>query len=623
MKRKLTLILTVICCLILLLGCSQNTSSNITNIEKTILGSKELLGDSENLYEIPMNILNGAENAKVYRFGKDLLFTYEALEENENKRMFHIALVSLESGDLLYEQKLEPLTYGVVQILNEHVAVNDLGEGKSYLLNDKLELTDAYDLNGGMFCLDKNAQKAYVFTYSEGIETVHLKDGTVTNILENGANIYLCKTDEEKANFIYVDRDTLLRSSGVLDLQSGEIQTIDSPYAYDKIETSGNTWLGKVEGDVPFYVVSDGKQQGMFYGGIKNTVGLNAASGHVISYDMQEDMESLILAYDNQGNLLSDCCFDGFFMNETGDLVWYEEYNGYLFILTDEENNVHLMFWDISGEIIENDLDIENIEEKLKAPEGTMVSQELFDRAKTMGEKYGVEILIADQCDTVFTDHYGELLLDEASVSQALDTVDYVMGRYPEGFFEQLKHNTYKEIEIQLLGVLKKDYSTDDMTYISGGFVSYDYQGKYVMALDARPSDTDDKINPILEGTMYHEFSHIIDKRIDYDALYNEDATYSEMGWIELNPDNFEYNDSYYGTLEPQYAGYFVDAYACTNSTEDRARIMECAMLGEESVFAGKSGLKKKLEYYCLGIRGSFDTEGWPEILPWEEYIEN
>ncbi len=623
MKRRLILVLMEILCVIMLIGCGQSGAGNqnILNAEKTIFDSKTLWDGSENLYEIPLAMLDSVEQAKVYRFGNDLLFTYEAYDGEENKKMYTIALVSLENGEMLYEQKLEPLTYGVVQILDNHVAINDLGDGKSYLLNDKLEMVDTYELQGGMFCLDKKGEKAYRFTYDKGIEVVDLAGGETTDIFDNGANMFLCKAVGNEASFIYTDKDTLLRSSGVLDLNSEEIRVIESPYVFDEMEASGDIWLGNVEGTVPFYVVADENAQGMFYGGLKVTVGLNNASGHMMFYDIVEDGESLFLAYDNQGNLLSDCCFEGLTFDEKIDLAWYEEYNGYVFVLTDEDNKPHLMYWDISGEMIENDLDLEDVEESIKAPEGTAVSQELFDRAKTLSEKYGVEILIADQCDTVFTDHNAEQLLDEAEIEQALDTIDYVLGRYPEGFFEQLKHNTYKEIELQLLGVLKKDYSTDEMTYISGGFVNYSYQGKLLMALDARCVNLDDEINPILEGTMYHEFSHIIDKRLEFDARYREEAYYSEMGWEELNPEGFEYNDSYYGTLAPQYADYFVDAYACTNSTEDRARIMESAMLGDATVFENKEGVKRKLEYYCRGIRDSFDTTDWPEVLPWEENL--
>lgn len=617
MKHRLLVGVIEILCVLMLVGCGQRDTekTEVFNAEKTIFDSKTLWNDSENLYEVPLAVLDDLETTKVYRFGNDLLFTCEDYEG------YHIAIVSLESGELLYEQKLEALTYGVVQILDKHVAINDLGDGKSYLFNDKLELIDTYELQSGMFCLDKKGEKAYQFTYDNGIEVVDLAGGTTSAIFENGVNVYFCESDGNEASFIYTDKDTLFRGSGVLDLNSGEIRTIESPYAYDRLETSGDSWLGKVEGTVPFYVIADGNNQGMFYGGIKTSIGLNDASGHMMYYDMEEDRESLILAYDNQGNLLSDCSFEGLSLYEQIDFAWYGEYNGYVFVLNDEESKAHLMFWDISGEIIENDLDIEDVNDSIKAPEGTAVSQELFERAKELSEKYGVEILIADQCDTVFTDHNAELLLDEADIAQALDTVDYVMGRYPEGFFEQLKHNTYKEIEIQLLGILEKDYSTDAITYVSGGFVNYSYPGKLLMALDARPMNPADEINPILEGTMYHEFSHIIDRRLDFDAKYRENACFSDSGWGELNPEGYEYNDSYYGTLAPQYADYFVDAYACTNSTEDRARIMECAMQGDRDAFKNKEGLKRKLEYYCRGIRDSFDTTGWPEVLPWEEIL--
>ena len=625
MKRRVVSLLMVVFCILLMNGCGQDSTEdmNSPDVEETIFASKTLWDDCENLYEIPLEVLDGVDGAQVYRFGNDLLFTYEAYDANKNQNMYTLSLVSLENGELLCEQKLEPLTYGVVQILDNQVAVNDLGDGKSYLLNDKLEMVDIYELQGGMFCLDNKGEKAYLFTYNNGIEAVNLADGKRTAVLENGVNAYLCKAGGDEAGFIYTDKDTLLRSSGILDLSSGKIRTVESPYAFENLETSGDTWLGKVDGEVPFYVISDEEAQGIFYGGIGVSIGLNNASGHMMFYDITPTGECIFLEYDNQGNLLSDCSFEGLTLYEKMDFAWYEEYNGYVFVLADEDNKSHLMFWDISGEMIESDLGLENVEDSIRAPEGTAVSTELFDRAETLSEKYGVEILIADQCDTVFPDHSADWLLEEADISQALDTVDYVLGRYPDGFFEQLKHNTYKEIEIQLLGILEKDYSTDEMIYISGGFVNFSYQGKLLMALDARPMNLDDEINPILAGTMYHEFSHIIDKRLEFDARYREEAYYSESGWEELNPEGFAYNDSYYGTLAPQYADCFVDAYACTNSTEDRARIMECAMLGDKSVFEDKEGVRQKLEYYCQGIRDSFDTTGWPDIVPWEEMIQS
>ena len=620
MKHRLVLFLLEVLCMVMLAGCGQNAEDNKEVIpeEQTILNAKTLWEDNENLYEVPLAMLDGVEQANVYRFGDDLLLTYDTYDEEKGKSVYVIKLVSLETGELLYEQQLESLTFATVQVLDEHIAINDLGDAKCYLLDSKLELLNTYDLPGGMFCLDKKGEKAYQFTYDQGIKVIDLDTGKFDVLLENGANVYLCEASGNEATFVYTDRGTLFRSSGVLDLNSGEIHAVESPYAFNELEASGSIWLGDVEGVTPFYVLSDGTEQGIFYGDISATVGINNASGHMVICNTIGAGDHFLLVYDNQGNLLSSCDVNGLSLYEMMDFAWFEEYNGYVFSLSDEANQAHLMFWELSGEIVEDDLGLEDVMESVKAPVGTAVRKELFDRADALSEKYGVEILIADQCDTVFTDHSADLLLEEADIEQALDTVDYVLSRYPEGFFEQLKHNTYKEIEIQLVGILEKDYSEGDITYVSGGFVNYSYMGKLLMALDARPMNLDDEINPILEGTMYHEFSHIIDKRLEYDSIYREDASYSENGWLNLNPDGFEYNDSYYGTLDPQYADYFVDHYACTNSTEDRARIMESAMQNDVSVFEGKEGLTEKLRYYSEGIRDSFDITGWPKILPWE-----
>lgn len=620
MKHKALIVLIELFCLILFVGCGAKSPENnqLPTMEKTILDNKTLWGDNDNLYEIPLAALEGVSQSQIQRFGEQLLLTYEEYDAEKEQFFYEIKILSMEDGKVLYEKQLESLMYGVVQVLDNHIAVNDLGDGKCYLLNSELELLDTYELPGGMFCIDKKGEKAYQFTYNQGLKVVDLASGKETILLENGVNMYLCEAVGEEATFIYTDTDTLFRNSGVLDLESGQIRTIESYYTFDGLEVGGKTWLGEVEGMTPFYVLSDGSKQGIFYGDINATVGVNHASGQVMFCKAMGPGNHFIIAYDNQGNLLSDCDINGLHLYEKKDFAWFEEYNGYLFILTDDDDNAHLMFWEVSGEVIENDLGLDDVEENIKAPVGTAVSQELFDKAKSLSEKYGVEILIADQCDTVFPDHRADLLLEEADIAQALDTVDYVLGRYPEGFFEQLKHNTYKEIEIQLLGILEKDYSEGDITYVSGGFVNSSYTGKLLMALDARPMDLDDEINPLLEGTMYHEFSHIIDKRLEFDGKYREDASYTEEGWLNLNPEGFEYNDSYYGTLDPQYAGYFVDHYACTNSTEDRARIMESAMWNDVSVFEGKEGLTEKLRYYSEGIRDSFDVTGWPKILPWE-----
>lgn len=641
MKRRLAMILIGTLCVAMLGACGRTSTGDVPvqdvissgveeepivtvpvpDMEDTILSKRVAWENNENLYEIPLETLKGVELSEVHRFGNDILLTYSAYDDETHQNMFVVELISLETGEVLCQLQLGNLLYVNVQVLKNHIAVNDVGDGRCYLLDEDLSLVNTYNLPGGTFCLNTDADTAYQFTYDQGVKKIDLATSESTVLFDNMANSYMCDTKGTEAAFVYTDTDTLLRESGMLDLENGQVRKIESPYAYSHLENGRDVWLGRVDTDEPLYVVSDGATQRAFSANYSADIGLNYASGHIIVAEMIEDGLLTLEAYDHKGQLLSRCSTNRMAFANYVDYVWYEEYNGYLFSLMDEKGQDHLMFWQLVDVGLEDSLTLEDVEMLTGVPVGTAVNQELYDRAKQLSATYGVEILIADQCDTEFTDHRAELLLSEAEISQALNTLEYVMGRYPDGFFEQLKHNTYKEIEIQILGVLEKDYSTEEATYISGGFVNYVYPGKLLMALDARVVDLSDEINPIMSETMYHEFSHIIDKRLEFVSQYREDAVYSDFGWEELNPEGFEYNDTYYGDLDPQYADYFVDAYACTNGTEDRARTMEYAMGGYTGMFEAKSGLTDKLEYYCEGIRDSFDTTGWPEVLPWEETL--
>lgn len=590
-------------------------------IEDTILAKRVVWENNENLYDLPLDVFEGANMPEIHRLGNDFLLAYSSYDEESRQSGYVLKRISLENGEVLCQQKLDNLTYVNIQVLDNRIAVNDVEAGRCYLLDRELALIDTYDLPGGIFCLNAAADTAYQFSYDQGVRKVDLETMESSVLFDNMINTYMCEANGKEAAFVYTDAESLLRCIGVLDLRTGQIQTIDSPYAYSRFEMGAGSWLGRVDGEEPLYVLSDGTQQSVFSANYTSDISINDASGHLVITEMIEDGRLTLEAYDTNGYLISRCSAGKMAIANYQNHAWYPEYNGYMFVLMDENGQDHMMFWQLENSGLEDELAMESVDELTKIPAGSAVSQELYERAEQLSAKYGVVILIADQCDTEFTDHRAELLLSEEDIAQALNTLDYVMGRYPEGFFEQLKHNIYKEIEIQITGVLEKDYSTEEATYISGGFVNYVYPGKFVMALDARPVDLSEEINCIMAETMYHEFSHIIDKRLEFVSQYREDAVYSDMGWEALNPEGFEYNDTYYGNLEPQYADYFVDAYACTNGTEDRARTMEYAMGGYVGMFEEKSGLTDKLEYYCQGIRDGFDTTGWPEELPWEETL--
>ena len=73
------------------------------------------------------------------------------------------------------------------------------------------------------------------------------------------------------------------------------------------------------------------------------------------------------------------------------------------------------------------------------------------------------------------------------------------------------------------------------------------------------------------------------------------------------------------------YDSYFIDTYSRTFPTEDRARVMEYAMIGWDWMFSedGSAPLREKLRYYADCIRDCFDTAGWPAVTRWEQPLQN
>ena len=66
----------------------------------------------------------------------------------------------------------------------------------------------------------------------------------------------------------------------------------------------------------------------------------------------------------------------------------------------------------------------------------------------------------------------------------------------------------------------------------------------------------------------------------------------------------------------------FVDGYAMTYPSEDRARIFESVMYGYyEADFDVAPMLREKLNYYAQCIRAVFDTTGWVDVR-WEAYMD-
>ena len=210
--------------------------------------------------------------------------------------------------------------------------------------------------------------------------------------------------------------------------------------------------------------------------------------------------------------------------------------------------------------------------------------------------------------------HYDTYALtDPVLIRSALNIMENVLSRYPEGFFSQLCYGSVESIRIELVGALMLKDGVEDRRDSAGGFAQ-NMGSYYLVALDGFI---------VQAGTVFHEFSHIIDKRLEWDALLREDALFSEEAWLALQPEGFQYAMSYIdaleGTTDP---GYFVSDYSTTYPTEDRAELMEAAMSDHSWAFESGSGCRAKMQFYADCIRDCFDTAEWPATTTWEKVLQ-
>lgn len=182
-----------------------------------------------------------------------------------------------------------------------------------------------------------------------------------------------------------------------------------------------------------------------------------------------------------------------------------------------------------------------------------------------------------------------------AEAESARLLVESVLKQYPAGFPDQLG-------EVQILLV---ENLTGTDAFAGGHYAGFTQRigDGWRMVLDSERCNA---------GTVHHEIAHILD------GILTEAGALTEAQWLRFCPSGFQYGS---GDWEA-YADFFADAYAMTDIREDRARTFEEAAIHGPGVYADKSALWLKLEYFSRAIREHFDTEGWPEKTFWEMEME-
>lgn len=289
-------------------------------------------------------------------------------------------------------------------------------------------------------------------------------------------------------------------------------------------------------------------------------------------------------------------------MEQDGQFVW---------LLTYDTKNAQAVLcrWELAANAVSDQTDYVGTRYTAEAPDTEGLARcEAW--AQSLEEQYHVQIDLVDAPvepeDYRFTHEY-----QVPAIEYGLAQLEQALASYPEGFFRTAaKVSDNGTITI---GLVRELHSNHHNAPGSAAGIQYWLDGSiYItVSIDERTCQH-----------FYHEMCHALDTfvysfSIEYDA------------WDTLNPEGFAYDENYLDYLTRTDMTYlegetraFIDHYSMTFENEDRARIMEYAMMeGNEACFETPA-MQAKLRQLCLGIREAFGWEKSAQTFRWEQYLE-
>lgn len=553
------------------------------------------------LLEIPLSIPGGLYYTSVDQIDGDLLLhsTDRHLEGNVQK---DLCVVDLDTGEILAQKKISCGQFASVQVLKDCIFILSQEEQLIQQLDKNLNEVKTWRVDAPD-CSWYIGMGDQLYRHEWGGELLmqDLNTGKVQSLLPDNPAVMDCFLDGDQARISFFHEQTGDYGWASLNLLTGDLQILEETGEYSDVDRAEDFWVYSTAWDnYQWHINYD---DGATYWMPDSTSQIRLLEEDRI-LQISEDGNYLYL-FDARGNAIAHCQIAHEYYEYTLlQAIPSEKFGGYFLVFGGYVNDFRIFYWDTSvgtpGENIAWEI----------LPEPSEVQKSLEQKAQVLEEKYGVVILVGEQCDTDFDSFVATQASDFEQVSYALQILDNALGQYPEGFFRQLREGELHSIRIQLIA----DLWADGEGRYGDGYVAFTQNmwDHYLMVIDITTSD---------ESTYYHEISHIVDSYLEWDSYNRENALFLEERWIDLNPAWFDgYTYDYSWEQDILADGWFVDSYSTISPTEDRARVMEYAMLPYQwSLFTDNYGLRQKLDYYSRCIRDAFDTTGWPEVLPWEE----
>lgn len=309
------------------------------------------------------------------------------------------------------------------------------------------------------------------------------------------------------------------------------------------------------------------------------------------------------------------------FVGSPQDLVYLPSIHMAVFQF--KHNYSHIVLWDLNQktELTRDSADHSAKYYSSDQPDQRGI-QALKDRAQVLGEKYGINIYLADECKREFPGYHAEPVYQTRLIKESLTVLEKALSSYPDDFFRQLIIPETGKLGIYIAG----NFSTvgnDNPDHANG--VYFHEEGSQYLVLNASNFSS-------LESTIYHEISHAIDLYAKFTAPLKSLYDYEDDIFNQLNPAGFSYDYSYRRNEDKKDLAftaasqsdnvYFIDYYSKSFPSEDRARIMENAMHPQGIDYFQYPALRRKLEYMSRFLREIFDTGKWETETVWEDAIK-
>ena len=565
------------------------------------------LEESSNLLYIPNEAVDGMTAPEMRLLGNGLLL----IDHRENQLV--LKHISLEDGTLVSEGFVTATSGAKLCIGNGEIGICDRELGQITILDEQFHPLRSFDVpgEGDDWYLNSELDTLYIFFSDRGLVARGLESGEALWLVDNGFRVTPMGSANGYVIFEYTDRADQKTYTRCLNLSPATLETLPIRNSVASGTRQGENWLLQSKGDSRYILVQNDTSYVLSCS--DSVVRLLSPKRHLLTTDPSG--RNLML-FESDGSLLSHCALPVSSDAITGsDFVWSGYWEGYFF--TDFMNGTNrLMFWDVNVACEGDDLQLLPSGE-IQQPQ-PVVEDSLYERAAQLSQRFGVDIRIAEQCSLDYTNYRAYVMTNPEYIRLALDTLENALSQYPEGFFRQLCYGSIESVRIELVEALTAKENEQNRNYATTGFAQN--MGSYhLIVLDGYE---------VRKPTVFHELSHVIDKRLEWDSLIREDALYSEESWMALQPEGFVYGNTYLDYAETAQLSYvesgdFVSDYSMTYPTEDRSTLMEIAMLDQTWAFEPGSGRRMKMQYYADCIRDCFDTTGWPETTQWEKVLKS